>query len=261
MDGNKLFRNITEMHKKRAIKIGLIGGTDSSGGAGVGADIETIEKLGASPFPVISAITLQRNPSKLHIQNVPYHGLKSQLESLLNEELDAIKIGMLPDETSIELVSQYTSESPCTKIILDPVQKTSSGNFLIKSGAWEKLMFDLIPKVNLITPNLDEAQSLAGSPESSQEELLKKCSKMEVEAVLLKGGHGKGDFSNDILFEKSKGVTKFSWKRITGATNIRGTGCRLASAIAYYWAVEKDLLNAVKLAGNFLQNYLKTSKN
>jgi len=84
---------------------------------------------------------------------------------------------------------------------------------------------------------------------------------MEVEAVLLKGGHGKGDLSTDILFEKSKRTTKFSWKRITGATSFRGTGCRLASAIAYYWAVENDLPNAVKLAGSFLQNYLKASKN
>jgi len=261
MDGNKLFRNITEMHKQESLKIGLIGGTDSTGGAGVSADIETIEKLGASPFPVISAITLQRNPSKFHIHKVPYHGLKSQLESLLNEELDAVKIGMLPDESSVELVSQYITDSPCTKIILDPVQKTSSGKFLIQSGAWEKLMFELIPKVNLTTPNLDEAQSMTGSLESSQEELLKKCSKMEVEAVLLKGGHGKGDLSTDILFEKSKRTTKFSWKRITGATSFRGTGCRLASAIAYYWAVENDLPNAVKLAGSFLQNYLKASKN
>lgn len=261
MAGNKHFRIMTEMRKQESINIGLIGGTDSSGGAGVWADVKTIEKLGASPFPVISAITLQGNPSNFHIIGIPHHGLKSQLECLLYEELDAIKIGMLPDETSVEVVSQFITESPCTKIILDPVQKTSSGNFLIKSVAWEKLMFELIPKVNLITPNLDEAKSLTGSLKSSQVELLKKCSKLGAESVLIKGGHGNGDFSVDILWEKSKDVTRFTWDRIPGATSVRGTGCRLASAIAYYWAVEKHLPSAVKSAGSFLQEYIRKLEN
>jgi len=246
--------------KTTSKKIGIIGGTDSSGGSGLFADKETIYELGDRPFAVISAITQQCNSSKIRIHAVPALGLESQLDGLLQEELDAIKIGMLPDESSVRKVGEFLNKSSCTKVILDPVQMTSNGHSLITDKGWECLIKDLIPRVNLVTPNLQEAGKLLNinnSEKISPVFLANECSKLGAQSILLKGGHGGGEQSTDLLVEGTSPVIEYKWERITGGTKVRGTGCRLASAISCNWAKTNHLANSVKEAGKHLQNYIR----
>ena len=248
------------MDKTTSKKIGIIGGTDSSGGSGLFADKETIYELGDRPFAVISAITQQCNSSKIRIHAVPALGLESQLDGLLQEELDAIKIGMLPDESSVRKVGEFLNKSSCKKVILDPVQMTSNGHSLISAKGWECLIQDLIPRVNLVTPNLQDARKLLtinDSEKISPTSLIKECSKLGAQSILLKGGHGGGEESTDLLLEGKNPVIEYKWERITGGTEVRGTGCRLASAISCNWAKTKELPISVKEAGKYLQNYIR----
>jgi len=240
--------------------IGIIGGTDSSRGSGLCADEETIYELGDNPLAVISAITQQCNSSKIRIHAVPACGLESQLDGLLQEEPDAIKIGMLPDESSVRKVGEFLNKSSCKKVILDPVQMTSNGHSLITGKGWECLIKDLIPRVNLVTPNLQEAHKLLtinDSEKISPISLVKECSKLGAQSILLKGGHGGGGESTDLLVVGKNPVIEYKWERITGGTEVRGTGCRLASAISCNWAKTNDLPIAVKEAGKYLQKYIR----
>jgi hydroxymethylpyrimidine/phosphomethylpyrimidine kinase len=246
--------------KSTSKNIGIIGGTDSSRGSGLSADEETIYELGDNPLTVISAITQQYNSSKIRIHAVPALGLESQLDGLLQEELDAIKIGMLPDESSVRKVGEFLNKSSCKKVILDPVQMTSNGHALITSNGWECLIKDLIPRVNLVTPNLQEARKLLtinDSEKISPISLVKECSKLGAQSILLKGGHGGGEESTDLFLEGENPVIEYKWERITGGTEVRGTGCRLASAISCNWAKTRNLPISVKKAGKYLQSYIR----
>jgi len=239
----------------------LIGGTDSSGGSGLGADIEVMNALGATFLPVISAITQQRNNAPVRITAVPQHGIASQLQSLFDLPISAVKIGMLPDEKAVESVCQFLSHICVKKVVLDPVLRTSSGDQLISENGWSSLIDQLIPLTGLITPNLSEAYELLGLKIKGipHETLVRKCGSLSDKAVLLKGGHMGGDNSRDLLFQPNQSISEYNWERVKGGTSVRGTGCRLASAIAYFWAVEDNLTCAVSKAGNFVQAYIRKS--
>jgi len=245
-----------------AINIAIIGGTDSSGGAGLGADQKTILDHACSPHSVISAITSQ-NSSKVRIHPLPRLGLKSQLDSLSELTLDAIKIGMLPDESSVLEVLDFIEKFPNSKVILDPVRFSSSGFELITTKAWTALKERLLPNLDLITPNVEEARLLVGAginERISSLDLAKKCLDLGAHAVLLKGGHDDDPkICIDILAQQKEGPELFKYPRIHGGTEVRGTGCRLASAIACLWAKTRELLPAVEGAGQYLQNYIKES--
>ena len=243
-------------------KIGIIGGTDSSGGSGLWADQKTISGLNCEVVSVISAITLQSSSTHISIHPVPKIGLKSQLDSLLEEELSALKIGMLPDLDSINEIARFLDFVKCEKIILDPVQRTSSSHDLISKEDWRILIEKLTPKVQLITPNVKEAVALLELPSDSDinpEKVAKKCLDFGSKYVLLKGGHlSSSNLSTDILASGEK-IKTFSYPRLPQGHNKRGTGCRLASAVASEWAKNDHLETAVKFAGKYIQNYIKDS--
>ncbi len=245
-----------------AINIAIIGGTDSSGGAGLGADQKTILDHNCSPHSVISAITFQ-NSSKARIHPLPRLGLKSQLDSLSELTLDVIKIGMLPDESSVLEVLEFIKKSPNSKVILDPVRFSSSGFELMTTKAWITLKERLLPQLDLITPNMEEARLLVGAginERISSLDLAKKCLGLGAHAVLLKGGHDDDPkVCTDILAQQKEGPELLKYPRMDGGTEVRGTGCRLASAIACNWAKQGDLLPAVQGAGQYLQDYIKDS--
>ena len=244
-----------------ASSIAIIGGTDSSGGAGLGADEETILDYKCNSFAVISAITFQKSHYPPRIIPVPQAGLKSQLDSLLEQPLDVIKIGMLPNPEAVAEVVTFLDQVSCDKVILDPVKKTSSGYELISEAGWISLIGSLFPKVHLLTPNTEEA--LSSLELSKQEgiglyELAEKCLTLRPQAVLLKGGHfEKSSSSTDILITHGQKPKTYNYDRLIGGTQIRGTGCRLASAIACEWAKCDDLATAIEKAGNYLQTYLR----
>jgi hydroxymethylpyrimidine/phosphomethylpyrimidine kinase len=245
-----------------AINIAIIGGTDSSGGAGLGADQKTILDHNCSPHSAISAITFQ-NSSKARIHPLPRPGLKSQLDSLSELALDAIKIGMLPDESSVLEVLEFIKKFPDSKVILDPVRFSSSGFELMTTQAWFTLKERLLPHVDLITPNMEEAKLLVGAAINeriSSLDLAKKCLGLGAQAVLLKGGHDDDPkVCTDILAQQKQGTELLKYPRIDGGTEVRGTGCRMASAIACQWANQGDLLPAVQGAGQYMQNYINES--
>ena len=245
-----------------AINIAIIGGTDSSGGAGLGADQKTILDHNCSPHSVISAITFQ-NSSKVRIHPLPRLGLKSQLDSLSELTLDAIKIGMLADESSVLEVLEFIKKFPDSKVILDPVRFSSSGFELMTTQAWIALKERLLPHVDLITPNMEEAKLLVGvgiNERIHSLDLAKKCLGLGIHAVLLKGGHDDDPkVCTDFLAQQKEGAELLKYPRMDGGTEVRGTGCRIASAIACHWAKIGELLPAVQGAGQYLQDYIKES--
>lgn len=243
--------------------IGLIGGTDSSGGSGLGADQKTISDHRCNAISVISAITFQNSSGQVKVHSTPKICFRSQLDSLLEKELDVVKIGMLPDAQAVEEVDRFLQIVRCKKVILDPVKKTSSGYELISNDGWISLVEKLLPKVHLITPNIEEAFALLETGVCSHIlpiELAEKCLNLGAKSVLLKGGHIRNDQACiDYLISNNQRYKRFYYKRINGGTNIRGTGCRLASAIACAWAQNNELCKAIKAAGEYIQNYIKES--
>ncbi|MEK9772340.1 MAG: hydroxymethylpyrimidine/phosphomethylpyrimidine kinase [Opitutae bacterium] len=241
--------------------IGVIGGTDSSGGSGLGADERTISDLGCTAFCAVSAITYQNQSSHIRIHAVPLVGFKSQLDTLAEQRLDAVKIGMLPDARAVEAVALFLDQINCDRVIMDPVKKTSNGHDLISADGWTSLVKELLPRVDLLTPNLEEVLSLLGQNHSAglqPPELVEKCIELGAKAVLLKGGHLPGtDSVTDFFLSHDQEYKSFSYPRMKGGTGVRGTGCRLASAIACEWARPNELEKAVKRAGEYLQTYIK----
>lgn len=241
--------------------IGLIGGTDSSGGAGLQADIETCKDINCRGYPVISAITSQCHNQRFKITPVPQAGFSSQLDFLLNRSIDTIKIGMLPDTDAVQAVHQFLQKLGPKKVILDPVQKTSSGYRLISSEGWDRMIDLLLPAVDLLTPNLLEAHYLLGiNPQKkiSPSELAQRCLDLGPNAVLIKGGHTTHPkICKDLLLGVNIKTTLFTHQKQEGGTHIRGTGCRLGTAIACYWAKKGNLVRSIELAQSFLQNYIQ----
>ena len=229
------------------------------GGAGIGADQQTVLSHRHSSISLVTAITLQKNRSKFKIVKVPKYGIESCLSDLTDHPIDALKIGMLPDKDAVIAVTHFINQNPNIPTVLDPVLETSKGHRLIDDRGWEKMIDFLLPKIDLITPNIDEAIKLNSDSSNDQKkptELAKLWIEKGANAALIKGGHLKGDYSTDFLLTKSGRSVKFKWPRIDGGSEVRGTGCRLASAIACNLAKKMNLETAIRHAGIYLQSYL-----
>ena len=241
----------------------VIGGSDGSCGAGVFADHETLISLGSKAKFIVTSVTSQNDEVFLGNHDVPLSILESQFKAISFEDFNAIKIGMLPSVEAVQIVSGYLHDVS-QKIVMDPVLRSSSGGSLSTHetiSAMEELLF---PKVDLLTPNLLEAFSLLnldGDQEIQIEAIASRCLDFGSEAVLLKGGHLKGAICKDILVQKGKAPIVFQRNKIAGGTSVRGTGCRLASAIAHFLAVGRELEDAVNAGIKFLQKYIRTTLN
>ena len=236
-----------------------IGGTDSSGGAGLSADIQTFKILGGDCLLCITAVTAQSNGCYIDTHAVPPSMINAQLKSIGDKKIDAVKIGMLPNTEAIEIVADFISQISCKNVILDPVMKSSSGGRLFMEESIELLKDLLFPHITLITPNFAEANILTNESVVEFEHLpglAKKCIEMGVDSVLIKGGHITEKTCRDLLLTQNRQLI-FENKRIPGGTQVRGTGCRLASAITYYLAIDcLSLEGAVKKANNYLHEYI-----
>ena len=146
-----------KVSKKPSLHVALIGGHDSTGGAGILADQETVTAHGHLSKCLVTAITLQQNPSKFKIIKVHKYGIESQLADFTDHPIDALKIGMLPDQETVIAVSDFIYQNADIPVILDPVLKTSKGHRLIDQEGWKSMIELLLPKIDLITPNIDEA--------------------------------------------------------------------------------------------------------
>jgi len=237
----------------------IIGGSDSSGGAGVSADVGTINHLGGVCYPCITAVTAQGNDGFFKSYTIPKSILEAQLQSVKEQQIDGIKIGMLPNREAVEIVAAFINEIPCSTVILDPVLKTSSGNFLNSKDGILALKENLFPISSLITPNLDEANLLTSENCLNYEgvpELAQKFISLGSDAVLIKGGHLNTHQCKDLLLVDGAIQKSFVHERIPNGTDVRGTGCRLASAITYYIACGNSLQFSVENAIAYLSNYI-----
>ncbi|MEC8419628.1 MAG: bifunctional hydroxymethylpyrimidine kinase/phosphomethylpyrimidine kinase [Verrucomicrobiota bacterium] len=243
-------------------KILLIGGSDGSCGAGLFADYQTLNDLGSSANVVITSVTSQTDELFVESHTIPQRCIESQIDVGLAKNYDAIKIGMLPCLGAVKTVSEYVVGVGMKKVVLDPVFQSSSGGSLCSIEAFEEMKNMLFGKVDLLTPNLVEARLILGLKNEVQmelEEMALRCLEFGSKAVLLKGGHLDGNFCMDVFVERDNPNSTLVFKRskLSEGTSVRGTGCRLASAITHFYAQGRELRVAVSQGIEFLQNYLK----
>lgn len=232
-----------------------IAGSDSIGGAGIQADLKTFSALGVYGMTAITALTAQNTQSVLHIMPASEQNLRLQLDAVFTDVVpDAVKIGMLHNEALIEVVIKAIDRYRPRNIVLDPVMISTSGCALLSPTSVDLLKNELMPRCNIVTPNLLEAQALAGhkitdirSLYAAGEELTKLCA-----AVLIKGGHSEGNDVSDYLFEVGKECPVcYTIKRVD-TVNTHGTGCTLSSAIAANLALGYDLHTSVARAKDYI---------
>lgn len=233
-----------------------IAGSDSSGGAGIQADIKTITMLGGYAMSAITAVTAQNSLGVQSIQALPPEFVAQQITSCLDDiGADAIKIGMLHDASMIAAVADTISQIPGRPIVLDPVMVATSGDPLIETDAVAALIAELVGIADLVTPNLPELAMLTGMPCDDQESIaaaaMTLCDQHGC-AVLAKGGHGKGDQLTDRLFDPNGRAASFTDARID-TEHTHGTGCTLSSAIATFLGHGQDLEHAVRLGRQFVR--------
>ena len=232
-----------------------IAGSDSIGGAGIQADLKTFSALGVYGMTAITALTAQNTQSVLHIMPASEQNLQLQLDAVFTDVVpDAVKIGMLHNEALIDVVIKAIDRYRPRNIVLDPVMISTSGCALLSPTSVDLLKNELMPRCNIVTPNLLEAQALAGhkitdirSLYAAGEELTKLCA-----AVLIKGGHSEGNDVSDYLFEVGKECPVcYTIKRVD-TVNTHGTGCTLSSAIAANLALGYDLHTSVARAKDYI---------
>ena len=241
-----------------------IAGSDSSGGAGIQADMKTISSLGVYACSAITAITAQNTLGVRSIQGIDPAILKDQIEAVFEDlTIDAVKTGMLYSRELIEIVSECLKRFRPRFFVLDPVMISTSGSKMITDDAIEAMQQLLFPLATVITPNIAEAEVFTGvkisSPENMQAAakimLQKGCN-----AVLIKGGHLTGNESVDMLFEKGKNGFEVRSSFIE-TKNTHGTGCTLSAAIASYLALGEDLHRAFVLSKEYIIHALCAAKN
>ena len=232
-----------------------IAGSDSGGGAGIQADLKTFAALGCYGMTAITALTAQNTMGVQAIQSVPAAFLKAQLQSVLDDiGVDVVKIGMLHSPEVVEVVAWAIDHYQLKRVVLDPVMVATSGDKLIADETVAVLVRELFPRVQLITPNLDEAALLLGRPVPNEAALPQACADLQsmgAASVLLKGGHLQGEDVVDVLLLADASSRTLRSKRIS-SRNVHGTGCTLSSAIASHWALGFDLTQAVEHARSYI---------
>lgn len=239
-----------------------IAGSDSSGGAGIQADIKTMTCNGVYAMSAITALTAQNTTGVTAIQEVSPDFLKEQIKDVVTDIFpDAVKTGMVSSSALIKTIAESIKEFNLKNIVVDPVMIATSGAKLISDDAIETLEKELLPLSTVITPNIPEAQVLSGTEITSEKEMQDAAELINKKfncAVLLKGGHNLND-ANDYLFDGSEG-TWFYGKRINNP-NTHGTGCTLSSAIASNLAKGFSLPQSVKNAKDYISGALEAMLN
>jgi len=228
-----------------------IAGSDSSGGAGIQADLKTFAALGVYGASVITALTAQNTQGVTGIHQVPADFVTAQIDAVFSDlAVGAVKIGMVAELSVIGAIAAGLAKWKPKHIVLDPVMVATSGDRLLKADAVEALRTRLVPMASLITPNLPEAAALLDEPVAMSESTIadqgKRLLTLGARAVLIKGGHGQGAESVD-YFVTSAATLPLSAPRVA-TKNTHGTGCSLSSAIAAGLAKGEDMETAVRNA-------------
>jgi hydroxymethylpyrimidine/phosphomethylpyrimidine kinase len=228
-----------------------IAGSDSSGGAGIQADLKTFAALGVYGASVITALTAQNTNGVSGIHVVPADFVTAQIDAVFGDlQVDAVKIGMAAELATIDAIAAGLTRWSAKHVVLDPVMAATSGDRLLAAEAVDALRTKLMPRASLVTPNLPEAAALLDEPvavsESAIESQGKRLLALGCRAVLIKGGHGQGAESIDYLVS-SGGAVALAAPRVA-TKNTHGTGCSLSSAITAGLAKGEDMESAVRNA-------------
>ena len=236
------------MHKSLTIA-----GSDSSGGAGIQADLKTMTVLGVYGMSAITALTAQNTTGVQSIFEVTPKFLEEELDSIFTDIFpDSVKIGMVSNADLIRVISKKLREYNAKNIVVDPVMVSTSGSKLMADGAKDTLLSELFKVADIITPNIPEAEALTGQSIKSKDDMVeaaKKIGEFFDGYILLKGGHSTDD-ANDLLYKNSEKIWIMG-ERIENP-NTHGTGCTLSSAIASYLAMGHDVPESVRLAKEFI---------
>ena len=223
-----------------------IAGSDCSGGAGVQADLKTMSALGVFGMSVIVSVVAENTARVISIEDISPKVIEDQIDAVFEDiPPDAVKVGMLSTPACMEAVAGKLRQYRPAHIVVDPVMYAKNGSPLMQESSIDTLIQTVIPAATLLTPNIPEAEKIAGmkivTPEDMQE-AARAIYRMGAGAVLVKGGHYIGD-ARDILFDGT-GFHTYVEKRID-TKNTHGTGCTLSSAIASYLALGEPLPEAV----------------
>lgn len=231
-----------------------IAGTDPSGGAGMQADLKTFSALGTYGMSIVTAVVAQSTQGVAGVHQISGDFVGQQLQVLFDDvRVDSVKIGMLGNTEIIRAVATALKKYQPPYVVLDPVMVATSGDRLLAPDAVAVLRDELLPLVDLITPNLPEAAQLLGESEATnEEEMLGQLERLHrlSNGVLIKGGHLRGEESVDLL-KIDGAITRLVAPRVR-TRNTHGTGCTLSAAIAALRPQRSDWVSAVSDAKNFL---------
>jgi hydroxymethylpyrimidine/phosphomethylpyrimidine kinase len=246
----------TRMHGR----VLIVAGSDSGGGAGIQADIKTVTALGAYAATALTAVTVQNTQGVSAIHPIPLDIVRAQIATVLDDiGADAIKTGMLATAAVIETVMDALKGN-ATPLIVDPVMVAKGGAKLLESDAVAALKRHVLPRANLITPNLPEAEALTGreiATPQAMRDALKHLLDLGAKSVLLKGGHLPGDEILDIYADASS-THEWQAKRIA-TRHTHGTGCTLASAVATGFAQGLSAVDSITRARAYVRRALETA--
>ena len=240
-----------------------IAGSDSGGGAGIQADLKTFTALGVYGMSAITSVTVQNTVGVYGVVDIPAQMVYDQIRVVVQDiGVDAAKTGMLSSREIISMVAKAVRDFGIERLVVDPVMVSKSGDPLLKKEAKQTLIEELLPLATLITPNIPEAQELCQFEINSIEDMERACVEirsMGCKAVLLKGGHLKGEKVVDVFYDGKN--FEYLEGRYIPTKNTHGTGCTLSSAITAYLAKGKDLLEAVRLGKEYIQGAIENSLN
>ena len=243
-------------------KILVIAGSDSSGGAGIQADIKTITSLGSYAMTAITAVTVQNTKGVKSVFPIPADEIKNQiLYSAKDIKPNAIKIGMLHSSEVINIVEKCLSKIKIRKVVLDPVMIAKGGARLISKSAIKDLK-KIIKKSLIITPNIPEAEVLTNIKINNTEDMILASTRLlnlGAKNILLKGGHNNSKVLRDLFFN-NKEYKVFLNKKIN-TNNTHGTGCTLSSAVATFLSCGKPINKSCELAIKYVNQSLKSKIN
>jgi hydroxymethylpyrimidine/phosphomethylpyrimidine kinase len=242
-------------HHQTAVAL-TIAGSDSSGGAGIQADLKTFTVLGVYGASVLTALTAQNTRGVSAILPVPPAFVTQQIDAVASDlDIAAVKTGMLNDRATVLAVVAGVRRHRLSPLVVDPVMVATSGDMLLEPEAVEALRRELLPLADIITPNLAEAARLlhlsVAADEAEMEAQARELLSLGAKAVLLKGGHGEGSESVDILVVRGASPVRLALPRVDTA-NTHGTGCTLSAAIAAGLAQGESLTDAVGAAKRFV---------
>ncbi len=239
----------------RYAKVLTVAGSDSGGGAGIEADLKTIERLGGYGMAAVTAVTAQNTRGVQGIWELPAEAVSRQIGAVAEDlGVDAAKCGMLGSAATVRATARALARCPGLPLVVDPVMRAKGGDRLLAPEAETALRDELLPLATLVTPNLPEAEALVGAAVRTRferEEAARRIRGMGAGAVLIKGGHGDGDEVEDLLYD-GEGFYVFRGTRIE-TQHTHGTGCTLSAAAATGLGQGLGLKEAVDRAIRYVQ--------